>query len=110
MVRFSFLSNVCFPTNDPTERELQVFEMLDRGLTVDAIAERLSRARKTVEAHRRQAEEKLGCDSAAELVVFAVRWTDMWWTDMWWTGMQWTDNHRRAPAAEEAKVIPLGKR
>ncbi len=63
-----------FPIDELSERELQVFQMLGRGLTADTIAERLNLVRKTVETHRRRAKEKLGCDSSEELVAFAVRW------------------------------------
>ena len=65
-----------FPIDELSERELQVFQMLGRGLTADTIAERLNLARKTVETHRRRAKEKLGCDSSEELLAFAVRWMD----------------------------------
>lgn len=57
-----------------TGKEREIFQLLGRGHTVDEIADRLGITRKTVEAHRRQAKEKLGFDLVAEVVQFAVQW------------------------------------
>ena len=57
-----------------TDREMAVFQMVGQGLTVGQIADRLSLNRKTVETYRRRAKEKLGFDTVAELVQFAIRW------------------------------------
>lgn len=64
-----------FPIDSLTDRELQVFQMMGHGLTVEEITERLNLARKTVETHRRHAKEKLGVDSVSELMSHAARWT-----------------------------------
>lgn len=57
-----------------SSRELEVFELLGRGLTVREIAERLSRSAKTIESHRERILGKLGLDSSARLVRLAVEW------------------------------------
>jgi DNA-binding NarL/FixJ family response regulator len=58
-----------------TDREMAVFQMLGQGQSVDTIAEQLNLSRKTVETYRRRAKEKLGYDTVAELLQFAIRWT-----------------------------------
>lgn len=63
-----------FPIDELTDRELQVFQMLGQGLTVDEIADRISLARKTVETYRRRTKQKLGHETAAEVVSHAARW------------------------------------
>ncbi len=58
-----------------TDREMAVFQLLGQGQTADDISDRLNLSRKTVETYRRRAKEKLGLDSVAELLQFAIRWT-----------------------------------
>jgi len=55
-------------------RELEVFELLGRGLTIREIAERLNRSVKTIESHRERMLTKLRLDSSARLVRQAVEW------------------------------------
>ena len=43
--------------------------------SIEEITERLSLNRKTVETYRRRAKEKLGLDSVAELLQYAIQWT-----------------------------------
>jgi DNA-binding NarL/FixJ family response regulator len=62
------------PIDKLTDRELAVFQMLGEGYSLEEIQDRLNIARKTVEAYRRQAKEKLGVGSVAELLRYAVRW------------------------------------
>ena len=57
-----------------SSRELEVFELLGRGLTVREIAERLNRSAKTIESHRERIMTKLGLTSSAKLVRQAVEW------------------------------------
>lgn len=57
-----------------SSRELEVFELLGRGLTVREIAKRLSRSAKTIESHRERIMTKLGLTSSAKLVRQAVEW------------------------------------
>jgi DNA-binding NarL/FixJ family response regulator len=62
------------PIDELTDRELAVFQMLGEGYNLEEIQDRLNIARKTVEAYRRRAKEKLGFDSVAELLKYAVQW------------------------------------
>jgi len=63
------------PIDELTDRELAVFQMLGEGYSLEEIQDRLNIARKTVEAYRREAKEKLGVGSVAELLRYAVQWT-----------------------------------
>jgi DNA-binding NarL/FixJ family response regulator len=63
-----------FGIDDLTDRELSVFQMLGEGKSVEEIATTLDLSRKTVEAYRRGAKEKLGLDSIADLLRHAVIW------------------------------------
>lgn len=63
-----------FPIDDLTDRQLQVFQMLGQGLSIETIANRLGLARKTVETHRRQAKEKLGYENIDAVMSHAARW------------------------------------
>lgn len=66
------------PVKDPVERlsdrELEVFARIGRGLSVKAIAQELGLSTKTVETHRANIKEKLGLKSGAELLAYAIRW------------------------------------
>ncbi len=50
-----------------SNRELQVFRLLGRGLGTRAVAEELSLSVKTVETHRQRIKEKLHVQNASEL-------------------------------------------
>ncbi len=75
MVKGQFRPQVTFAIDELTDRELAVFHMLGEGLSVEEIADRLGLSRKTVEAYRRRAKEKLGLESVSELLQHAVMWT-----------------------------------
>lgn len=64
-----------FSIDTLTDRELTVFQMLGEGYSLDEITDRLCLTRKTVEAYRRRAKEKLGLDSTSELLQYAIQWT-----------------------------------
>jgi DNA-binding NarL/FixJ family response regulator len=64
-----------FAIDELTDREMSVFQMLGQGHSVEEITDRLSLSRKTVETYRRRAKEKLGFDTVAELLQYAVQWT-----------------------------------
>jgi DNA-binding NarL/FixJ family response regulator len=64
-----------FATDELTDREMAVFQMLGEGFSIEEITERLHVSRKTVETYRRRAKEKLGLDSIGELIQYAVQWT-----------------------------------
>jgi DNA-binding NarL/FixJ family response regulator len=57
-----------------TDRELEVFELIGRGLSTAAIAARLGVSVKTVETHRTSIKTKLGLDATA-LLRYAVAWS-----------------------------------
>jgi DNA-binding NarL/FixJ family response regulator len=57
-----------------TDRELEVFDLIGRGLTTREIAGRLHLSVKTVETYRDNIKEKLGLTNSAELVRHAVHW------------------------------------
>lgn len=62
------------PADTLTDREMVVFQMLGEGLVVDEIADRLKLNRKTVEAYRRGAKQKLGFDTVNELMYHGHNW------------------------------------
>jgi DNA-binding NarL/FixJ family response regulator len=57
-----------------TDRELEVFELIGRGLSTRAIADRLCLSVKTIETHREHMKTKLGVGSGAELNHLAAQW------------------------------------
>jgi len=59
-----------------TERELEVFYLIGRGMAPSGIADRLHLSVKTIGTHKERIKEKLGIKSAAELVRFAVLWIE----------------------------------
>jgi DNA-binding NarL/FixJ family response regulator len=62
------------PVMGLSDRELQVFEMIGQGLTIQQIAQRLHLSPKTVETHREKVKQKLNLKSSAELTRQAVLW------------------------------------
>ena len=58
-----------------SDRELEVFQMIGRGLSMKEIAVQLYLSAKTVEVHREHIKEKLGLKSSAELLRYAVTYT-----------------------------------
>lgn len=63
------------PLDELTDRELEVFQMLGQGKSLDDIQEELSLSRKTIETYRRRAKEKLDFDNVSQLLRYAVWWT-----------------------------------
>lgn len=57
-----------------THRELEVLEMIGRGLSTAAIAETLALSVKTIETHRSRIRSKLGLKDATELIRYAALW------------------------------------
>jgi len=62
------------PLERLSDRELEVFELLGRGLSTREIAERLCVSIKTIESHREHIKEKLKLKNANELVQHATQW------------------------------------
>jgi DNA-binding NarL/FixJ family response regulator len=63
-------------TEDPlgklTDRELQVFDLIGRGLSTSAIAEQLGVSIKTIETYRSNIKTKLNLSDAADLIRLAA--------------------------------------
>lgn len=57
-----------------TDRELEVFELIGRGLSTREIADRLSRSVKTIETHREHIKEKLALKSSNDVLRHALQW------------------------------------
>jgi DNA-binding NarL/FixJ family response regulator len=58
-----------------TDRELEVFELIGRGLSTAAIADRLDVSVKTIETYRSNIKSKLDLKDATDLIRFAATWT-----------------------------------
>lgn len=57
-----------------SDRELEVFGLIGKGLTTRAIADRLQLSVKTIDSHREHIKEKLGLRTMNELIRAAVGW------------------------------------
>jgi DNA-binding NarL/FixJ family response regulator len=62
------------PIENFSDRELQVFEMIGRGLTTKQISRELELSHKTVETHREKIKAKLNLKTSAELSRHATQW------------------------------------
>lgn len=62
------------PIDTLSDRELEVFRMIGRGLGTSEIAQRLSLSVKTIGSYRERIKEKLGLKSGNELVRNAMDW------------------------------------
>lgn len=62
------------PISRLTDRELEIFELLGRGLQTREIASRLHISVGTVDAHREHIKKKLNVESAGKLLVRAIQW------------------------------------
>lgn len=62
------------PFDALSDRELQVLELIGRGLGTRTIAEALHISVKTVESYRARLKDKMNLRSGIELVRFAIRW------------------------------------
>jgi DNA-binding NarL/FixJ family response regulator len=58
-----------------SDRELQVYDMIGKGMTVSEIADKLLLSIKTVETYRAHLKEKLNLRSSAELARHAYEWS-----------------------------------
>jgi DNA-binding NarL/FixJ family response regulator len=59
-----------------TDRELEVFELVGRGLSTADIAKRLGVSAKTIETYRSNIKTKLRLRDAKELLRYAASWTE----------------------------------
>jgi DNA-binding NarL/FixJ family response regulator len=62
------------PVTALTDRELQVFALIGKGVSTREIADQLVLSMKTVDAHRRHMREKLNLRSTSELMRYAAQW------------------------------------
>lgn len=62
------------PMERLSDRELEVFEFIGRGLGTREIAEKLHLSVKTVEAHRQNIKKKLNLPDAKTLMQHAIHW------------------------------------
>ena len=62
------------PIDRLTDRELEVFQLIGRGLTTREIGERLGLGLTTIDTYRTRIKEKLNLDNAARLRFEASRW------------------------------------
>lgn len=57
-----------------SDRELEVFEHIGRGLATKDIADRMHVSVKTIETYRARIKDKLGLESSIELTRIAIQW------------------------------------
>lgn len=62
------------PMQRLSNRELEVFELIGRGMTTGKIADHLQLSTKTIETHRENIKKKLGLASGQELTRRAMHW------------------------------------
>ena len=62
------------PTDNLTDRELEVLERIGKGEEVKTIAKALHLSPKTVETHRAHIKEKLNLGNARQVARYAVQW------------------------------------
>jgi DNA-binding NarL/FixJ family response regulator len=70
------------PVHKLTDRELEVFQLLGRGLSTNEIAKKLNLSVKTIGTYRERIKEKLNLRHASELIRHAMLWVEKEPTDM----------------------------
>ncbi|MBR5032816.1 MAG: response regulator transcription factor [Treponema sp.] len=58
-----------------SDRQLQIFTLIGKGLGTVEIAEKLTLSIKTIDTHKENMKNKLHCESSAELRKMAIEWT-----------------------------------
>jgi DNA-binding NarL/FixJ family response regulator len=64
------------PLGALTDRELEVFELIARGVSTAGIADQLGVSVKTIETYRSNIKAKLKLKDATELIRYAASWTE----------------------------------
>lgn len=64
------------PIDRLSDRELEVIQLIGKGLSTREIASNLNLSVKTIESHRAHIKEKLNLRNATELVQFSVQWVE----------------------------------
>lgn len=67
--------NAISPVNALSNRELQIFELIGRGINGKTIAQKLHLSPHTIDSHRERIKTKLGLHNAQELQRAAVQWS-----------------------------------
>ena len=67
-------SEISFPIDRLSDRELEVLQLIGQGYGTSEIAKRLFLSVKTIETYRSHLKEKLSLHDANELVRFAIHW------------------------------------
>jgi len=62
------------PEEALSDRELEVFELIGRGMGSREIATQFNLSVKTIETHRENIKRKMAIDSNPELIRYAVQW------------------------------------
>lgn len=62
------------PTDELTDRELEIFRLIGQGMSTRKISELQSRSIKTIESYRAKIKKKIGVTTSEELARDAVRW------------------------------------
>ncbi len=62
------------PAERLSDRELEVLELIGRGLGTSQVAKKLHLSVKTIETHRAHIKEKLQIENASELLQYAIEW------------------------------------
>lgn len=63
------------PVNSLSDRQLQIFAFIGKGLGTIEIAAKLNLSTKTIDTHKEHIKLKLHCSNAQELRQFAIEWT-----------------------------------
>ncbi len=64
------------PVDRLTDRELEVYRLIGRGLSTNDIAEKISLSTKTIGTYRERIKEKLNLKHASELIRHAMLWVE----------------------------------
>ena len=62
--------------NSLSDRQLQIFTLIGKGLGTVDIASKLNLSIKTIDTHKENIKAKLHCASSAELRQMAIEWTN----------------------------------
>jgi len=76
ITNFASGTNQANPTDNLSDRELEVLELIGKGHDVREIAHALHISGKTVETHRAHIKEKLNLKNARQVTRFAVQWVE----------------------------------
>ena len=62
------------PTDQLSDRELEIFQLIGNGFSTSEIAEKLNISINTVQSHKRHLKEKMAFKNSTELMKHAVQW------------------------------------